>query len=179
MTLRYALLGLLTRKSQTGYELYQTFKQQLIYVWSSTHSQIYKELNLMEKHGLITYQWIYQEGSPNKKQYTISYEGEKKLAEWIVHEQNRPLKMKDQFLIKASSFSVISKSEAIQLLEEVKQREYDVYLQTKKWKEETFPNAPSHKKTGEYITAEFGIRYAKMYVDWCDWAMEVIKQADE
>ncbi|WLR47274.1 PadR family transcriptional regulator [Halobacillus litoralis] len=179
MTLRYALLGLLTRKPQTGYELYQTFKQQLIYVWSSTHSQIYKELNRMEEEGWIAFQWIYQEGSPNKKQYTITHEGEKKLVEWIVHEKNQPLKMKDQFLIKASSFSIISKDEAIHLLQEVKQREWEVYVQTEKWKAETFPNTPSHEKTGEFITAEFGIRYAKMYVDWCEWAIEVISHMDE
>ncbi|MGR9633148.1 PadR family transcriptional regulator [Bacillus cereus] len=45
MSIRYALLGLLSKKEQTGYDLYHTFQEQLIYFWNSSHSQVYKELS--------------------------------------------------------------------------------------------------------------------------------------
>ncbi|WP_242220247.1 PadR family transcriptional regulator [Bacillus cereus group sp. BfR-BA-01380] len=45
MSIRYALLGLLSKKEQTGYDLHHTFQEQLIYFWNSGHSQVYKELS--------------------------------------------------------------------------------------------------------------------------------------
>ena len=34
-----AILGLLSRKEQTGYDLYLIFQEQIIYFWNSSHSQ--------------------------------------------------------------------------------------------------------------------------------------------
>ncbi|MGR5879770.1 PadR family transcriptional regulator [Bacillus pacificus] len=77
MSIRYALLGLLSKKEQTGYDLYHTFQEQLIYFWNSSHSQVYKELSKMEQDNLVTFEYIYQEGSPNKKNIFFDERGGK------------------------------------------------------------------------------------------------------
>ena len=43
-TLRYILLGLLSKKQMTGYELNQSFKNEIGEFWQAKHSQIYPEL---------------------------------------------------------------------------------------------------------------------------------------
>ena len=49
-TLKYAILGLLNRKSMTGYDLSKEFETTLFEFWNAKHSQIYPELkSLSEK----------------------------------------------------------------------------------------------------------------------------------
>ncbi|MDW4526926.1 PadR family transcriptional regulator [Rossellomorea marisflavi] len=180
MSIRYALLGLLAKQPQTGYDLFHTFKTQQIYYWSSTHSQVYKELGKMEEEHLTTHDIVYQEGSPNKKVYTITPDGERHLIEWMIHTKSKPAKIKDEFLIKTSAFHVISKEEAISLLHRMKTHNEMVVTGTGQWKEQTFQGKkPGYEQVGEYLTAEYGIRYAQMYVDWCDWAIKEIQSLPE
>lgn len=55
-TLRYILLGLLSKKKMTGYELNQSFKNEIGEFWQAKHSQIYPELAKMEEQGIIQHQ---------------------------------------------------------------------------------------------------------------------------
>ena len=177
MSIRYALLGLLAKKPQTGYDLFHTFKTQHIYFWSSTHSQVYKELGKMEEDDLTTFDVVYQEGSPNKKIYTITSKGERQLIQWLIHEESKPAKIKDEFLIRASAFHVISKEEAINLVYKMKKHNQNIVDGTQLWKDQAFQTTPPpYDHIGDYLTAEFGIRYAKMYIEWCDWAIDEINK---
>ncbi|SFC82567.1 DNA-binding transcriptional regulator, PadR family [Bacillus sp. 491mf] len=180
MSIRYALLRLLSKKEQTGYDLHHTFQEQLIYFWNSGHSQVYKELSKMENDGFVTFEYIYQEGSPNKKIYSLTKEGKKALIEWIIHEKTNPPRIKDEFLLKASSFHIISVKEAISLLQKVIEKEMHVIRETQKWKDHQFPNQTSvqKQKIGEYVAVEYGIRYAKMYIEWCEWAIGVLESLE-
>ncbi|WP_342451693.1 PadR family transcriptional regulator [Arthrobacter sp. H16F315] len=53
MSLRYALLALLTSQPLTGYDVYKHFERSVGYVWHAPDSQIYPELRRMEKDGLL------------------------------------------------------------------------------------------------------------------------------
>ncbi|WP_226680302.1 PadR family transcriptional regulator [Sutcliffiella horikoshii] len=166
MSLKYALLGLLSQHPQTGYEIYKTFKEKMIYFWSSTHSQIYTELNKMEKDELIESEFIYQEGTPNKKMYSITNQGKKMLVEWLVDEAHKPAKIKDEFLIKASAFHLLTKKEILTLLDSIISREKQVLDGTLAWQKEHLEN--SIGMIGDFATSEYGIMYAKMYIEWCE-----------
>ena len=53
MSLRYALLAVLTARPMTGYDLARTFHASVGHVWNAPNSQIYPELHRMENDGLI------------------------------------------------------------------------------------------------------------------------------
>jgi PadR family transcriptional regulator, regulator of vanillate utilization len=53
MSLRYALLALLTAKPMTGYDLAKAFHSSVGHVWHAPDSQIYPALRAMEQEGLI------------------------------------------------------------------------------------------------------------------------------
>lgn len=54
MSLRHALLGLLSERPASGYDLLKLFDTSLAAVWPATQSQIYTELTKLAASGLIT-----------------------------------------------------------------------------------------------------------------------------
>ncbi|KAB7667166.1 PadR family transcriptional regulator [Bacillus sp. B1-b2] len=173
MSLRYALLGIISKKPVSGYEVVKIFKEQIVYFWNSTHSQIYTELHKLEKENLLQYELIIQTTSPNKKIYTITDLGKKELINWILDQPLKPAKIKDEFLIKATAFDILSVKEIIILLDEVIMREERIFNMTREWKE-NFTNEYSEQNLGAIITSEYGIRYAEMYLNWCKWAKDYL-----
>nr|WP_255688756.1 PadR family transcriptional regulator [Pontibacillus sp. HN14] len=167
----------MTKEPHSGYDLHSTFKTQHIYFWNSTHSQVYQELNKMRDEELVTFETIVQEGSPNKKLYTITPKGEKRLIEWMMEEAIKPAKIKDEFLLRVSAFQAITIDEAIALLERILAREKAILDGTSKWQQEHYgeDGPPNYLHIGSYLTSEFGKRYAKMYVEWCQWALETLE----
>ena len=96
-TLRYAVLGLLNRRSMTGYELTQEFNSALKEFWSARHSQIYPELKKLTDEGLVTFE--VEPGGPalEKKRYTMTDAGRREFMAW--EKKPRALKPtpKDEF----------------------------------------------------------------------------------
>ncbi|WP_416148275.1 PadR family transcriptional regulator [Salipaludibacillus sp. HK11] len=174
MSLRYALLGIISRKPVTGYDVVRIFKQQMIYFWSSTHSQIYTELHKMENDNLIEHELVIQGTSPNKKIYSLTDSGKKELIRWAIEEPLKPAKIKDEFLIKATIFPVLSVIEINKLLDEVIEREDRILSMTQQWKEHF--NNQEERDVGTMLTVEYGIRYSEMYLEWCKWAKQYINE---
>lgn len=87
MSLRHALLSLLTVEPMTGYDLYKVFESSVGHVWHAPDSQIYPELKRMESEGLVTGEDVPWGQRGKKRQYTITKEGIVHFQNWI----NTPL----------------------------------------------------------------------------------------
>jgi len=83
MSLRHALLSLLTVEPMTGYDLYKVFESSVGHVWHAPDSQIYPELKRMESEGLVTGEDIPWGQRGKKRQYTITEEGVAHFRGWI------------------------------------------------------------------------------------------------
>ncbi len=83
MSLRYGLLGLLNYGPMTGYELDKAFKASLSFFWQAKTSQVYRELNAMERAGLLISERVIQCEKPNKRVYTITGGGREELMRWL------------------------------------------------------------------------------------------------
>ena len=81
--LKYGLLGLLSYKELSGYDLNKAFKESIGFFWTATMSQVYRELNNMLKDEWLSCRFELQEGKPNKKIYAIKPAGKEKLLEWL------------------------------------------------------------------------------------------------
>lgn len=81
-TLQYMILGLLTRKEMTGYDIKQTFDKEKAEFWSAPFSQIYPELNRMLTSSLIELAPEENENS-RKKTYQISDIGQEYFRHWL------------------------------------------------------------------------------------------------
>ncbi|KMK76525.1 PadR family transcriptional regulator [Alkalihalobacillus pseudalcaliphilus] len=174
MSLRYALLGIISKKPITGYDVVRIFKQQMIYFWNSTHSQIYTELHKMENDNLIEHELVIQGTSPNKKVYSLTDSGKKDLIRWAIEEPLKTTKIKDEFLIKATIFPILTVNEINKLLDEVIEREEKILSMTKDWKEHF--SSQEGQDVGTMLTVEYGIRYSEMYLEWCKWAKQYFNE---
>ena len=100
--LKHGILGLLNYGDMTGYEINAVFKDSLNYFWQAQTSQIYRELQALEKNGWITSKHVEQKNKPDKKILSITEEGKEELGRWLREEEashlmRSPLLMKTFF----------------------------------------------------------------------------------
>jgi PadR family transcriptional regulator AphA len=83
MSLRYALLALLSVEPMTGYDLAKRFESSVAFVWHAPDSQIYPELRKMAKEGLLQAEEVSWGPRGKKTQYRITPEGRAAFREWM------------------------------------------------------------------------------------------------
>src|SRR5256885_12604547 len=100
MSLKHALLGLLTYHPMTGYEVKQFFDSSVQHFWNAELSQIYPTLKALEEQQFVEKHVEVQENRPNRKIYEITEAGRAEFARWARVSQP-PADLRDPFLIKA------------------------------------------------------------------------------
>lgn len=83
MSLSYALLGLLNYFPMSGYDLKKIFNDSINFFWAAKTSQIYRELNALEKNGDLVSDVQASNKGPNKRIYRITPQGQAHLAKWL------------------------------------------------------------------------------------------------
>jgi PadR family transcriptional regulator AphA len=83
MSLRNAILGLLNKEPMNGYAIKTLFDEAINFIWQAELSQIYRELDAMEKEGLVTSSIEQQHDRPNKRVYSITESGRAGFMEWL------------------------------------------------------------------------------------------------
>lgn len=83
MSLRYALLALLTAQPMTGYDLAKAFHSSVGHVWHAPDSQIYPQLKRMEAEGLIAGETVAWGPRGTKTQYEITDAGLAAFQQWM------------------------------------------------------------------------------------------------
>jgi DNA-binding PadR family transcriptional regulator len=99
MSLKHALLGLLTYRPMTGYELKQFFDVSIQHFWNAELSQIYPTLKALEENGYVEMHLEIQQNRPNRKVYEITDGGRDEFVRWV-REPQMPADLRDPFLIK-------------------------------------------------------------------------------
>ena len=98
MSIKYAILGFLSWRSLTGYELKQLFAQSATLAWSGNSNQIYTPLVELHKEGLVSLTIQPQETRPSRKVYTLTPKGLEALKSWVVSTPEPPVQ-KNTFLL--------------------------------------------------------------------------------
>jgi PadR family transcriptional regulator, regulatory protein AphA len=91
VSIRNAILGFLSWKPFTGYELKKIFADALSFHWSGNNNQIYGSLVELHKDGAVSIEVVTQEKLPAKKVYTITEAGRAELREWLLSEPELPI----------------------------------------------------------------------------------------
>jgi len=97
-SLRFAILGLLTRRPATGYDIKRDFDRTIGYAWNAHDSQIYPELRRLEEEGLIHSEPIKPDGR-RRRAYRVTTEGRKQLRAWLAAPAERGFQ-RDEFLLR-------------------------------------------------------------------------------
>ena len=67
MSINFAILGILSYKPMTGYDLKKIIQDSTFMPWSGNNNQIYRSLTKLLDEGLVTNEVLHQESSPTKR----------------------------------------------------------------------------------------------------------------
>lgn len=120
MSINYAILGILSYKPLTGYDLKKIIQSSSFMPWSGNNNQIYKALFELYDNNLVTSEIHHQDSSPSKKIYTITEAGLSELKKWS---QSMPetFETKKPFLVQLAWADLLSNEELEKLLNQYEQ----------------------------------------------------------
>jgi DNA-binding PadR family transcriptional regulator len=99
MPLRHAVLGFLSLRPLTGYDLKKYFDTGVRHFWTADQAQIYRSLSQMADEGLVEVRVIAQESRPDRKEHHITPAGVAELDEWLCSPLE-PQAVREPFLVK-------------------------------------------------------------------------------
>ncbi len=180
MSLPHALLGLLSYKPATGYDLKAAFESSINLFWNASLPQIYRTLSQMEKDGWLSFIIKHQEGKPSRKIYQMTDKGKKELQNWLAAPPEVP-QAKSSLLVKLFFGNQMNRK--------------DLAANIRKWREhyteflkimdknilpsaKGFAREVANKDELQFwmMAADYGVRNARMVVDWCDASLAVIEK---
>lgn len=118
--IKYAILGLLSWKPLTGYDLKQIFRSSLTMYWSGGNNQIYRMLVKLHDEELVTREIENSDSGPSRKVYSITSAGEDELRDWVLSQPDVP-EIKNEFLIRMAWADQLSNEELDDLLARYKE----------------------------------------------------------
>ena len=171
-TLGHALLGLLTAREMTGYELTHVFDQSLANVWSARHSQIYPELAKLQAAGLIRQT---ESGARGSKRYAATAAGSEAVRHWL-SETAPPETLRSERMLRVFFLWLLKPDDARAYLEDEAARHRERlarYEETGK----LIPADPNPEELWGRIALEAGIRFDRAMAEWAEWAAEQVRSA--
>ncbi|RSM60274.1 PadR family transcriptional regulator [Kibdelosporangium aridum] len=166
MSLRHAVLGLLTAGPASGYDLMKRFESSLAYVWSATQSQLYGELTKMADEGLVE---VAAEGPRGRKEYAVTDDGRAALLHWMTEVEPEPLR-RNGLLLRAFFLHLVEPDKAVAFLRHQADLAAQQNEELSKLADLIAEEEPCPENTSGRIVLEYGLRASATYRDWAGWA---------
>jgi DNA-binding PadR family transcriptional regulator len=99
-TTAFAVLGLLSLRDTSGYELAAFADESLAYFWPMHRSLVYRELRQLEDGGYVAGTAVAQDRVPDKRVYRLTERGRAALDEWLATPGFQPPRVRSEFLVK-------------------------------------------------------------------------------
>ena len=80
---KYALLGFLSLRPMSGYDIKKTVEQSIAYFWNESYGQIYPLLKKLAGEGLAIRRTEKNSGKPDRLVYSITDRGREELRRWL------------------------------------------------------------------------------------------------
>lgn len=173
MSIKYAILGLLSWKPSTGYDLKKVFEESSVMYWSGNNNQIYKSLVQLLDEGLVTNEVLHQESAPSKKLYAITDKGAAALKEWVLSVPELP-EFKKTFLVQLAWADQLDGEELDGLLSRY-ENEVRMQLLMQQEKVRRGVNSPKRTDREVYLWDMISENIISAYKNELDWINNVRK----
>ncbi len=181
MSLKHALLGCLTCRPMTGYELKQFFDSSVQHFWNAELSQIYPTLKWLEEAALVERHVEVQENRPNRKVYEITDTGRDEFARWARAPQP-PADLRDPFLIKIFFGTELPVEDVLIMLRRQMEEQQMVLAFSETILREKIRDGVKEMNSTRHglfwtLTLEMAISYRRAYIEWCAQSMHLLEQS--
>ena len=183
--LKIVILGFLSYRPQTGYELKQNIDHSTKYFWNAKQSQIYRTLKQLEEKKFVVSVIEPQEDRPDRRVYTITPNGMAEFRQWLAAPIVDSQYLRDSLLVKIF-FSAHSEKEdlltQLRLQEKLAHQEYiRLSEELKQGLSENRPNLPPTELFDKtFLLWEEVRRYGEMYYKTLEtWLNQTIQSVEE
>ncbi len=177
MSITHAILGILSYKPMTGYELKKIMQDSPFMYWSGNNNQIYKVLVDLLNKGYATNEIKHQESSPSKKIYSITNDGLEELKKWSLSTPEIT-EIKSSFFIQLAWTGQLSNDELKQLLLNYEQ-EIKVKIITEQKNKEKGYFSPSRTKRETKIWEMIHQNILTSYENELKWINELKQEINQ
>ena len=186
MSLPHILLGMLRKQPKSGYDLNKELKFVVHYFWETDLSRIYRTLNDLQNKGWVGFQTIVQDGSPNKKVYSITDEGRQELRRWLAEPgKSSQETTRNPFLAQLHFSDAISPDvQQRVMVERLKTLQEEVSELERRARSLNMPvplpeNALQVGFIREMFSLEYGIRRYYFEIEWTENIIRILQQGLE
>jgi DNA-binding PadR family transcriptional regulator len=165
MSLRHAVLGLLSERSASGYDLMKLFETSLAHVWHATQSQVYGELAKLAAAGLVT---VSAEGPRGRKEYDITDAGRAELRRWLTETEPERIR-RNESLLRVFFLGTLAPSEARRYLGAEAERAASGHAALRELERNVDWGDGALSHHGR-LALEYGLRFTAMQEEWARWA---------
>lgn len=174
MSIKYAILGILSYQSVTGYDLKKIIQDSSFMYWSANNNQIYKALVSLLNEGLVTQEVQHQDTSPSKKIYTITEQGKVELKKWVLSTPELP-ECKKTFLIQLAWADSLNNEEIHKILSNY-ENEIAMRLVLEQEKKRRGMFSPGRTSREVYLWNQIYDNIISSYKHELDWIQELRKE---
>ena len=176
MSLRHALLGLLSEQPQSGWDLSRRFTETLAAVWPAGHPQIYGELRKLYAEELISVQ---ETGPRGRTVYSVTPAGRAEVTRWLTDDAVDHT-MRLEPILRSVFFWLLPADKLLEHLE-AEAAHYrttaDAYRRLAEAKDRG-DFGDSEQTRSLRIAAEAAIRINQALADWAEWAKASVPPAE-
>lgn len=182
MSLKYAVLAALLEGEASGYELSKLFDVALANFWPATPQQLYRELDRLERDGLVTARVVRQERRPDKRMFTLTGAGRADLGAFAVEPPRRPVAVRDEFMVKIQAMDGTDPERTRALIEERRAWTHGKLAHYQRIRERLLDGRAEDEylrdndRVGPYLTLLAGIAFEEQNARWCERALEVLRR---
>jgi DNA-binding PadR family transcriptional regulator len=169
MSLRHALLDLLSADPQSGYDLAQFFTASMGNVWPAQHSQIYPELSKLVAEGLIEQTGA---GPRGRKEYRTTPDGLEELRRWL-RDEEPDFAVRYGAMLRVFALWTLPKNEALAQLASYRE-EFTRHLERIEGAIQMVDWGNNEVARSSRLAIEFGRRFYAAQIEWADWAAEQV-----
>ena len=159
----YVVLGLVSIRPMTGYELAAYAEQSIGNFFPLTRSHIYSELDRLGRLSLLGATEIEQENAPTKRVYEITSAGQEELRRWLETPQSKEDRVRSLFLVRIFFGDRLSPEQLTSLLDDFESRAV-IRRDRLATLAEKLADRPA--SVFRRSTALFGLRREQAMLDW-------------
>lgn len=171
MNIKYAILGFLSWRSMTGYDLKKLFTDSDFIYWSGNNNQIYRTLVQLRKEEMVTNEVHYQDKYPARKVYTISETGLSELRNWVTSSPDPP-QLRNTFLIQLAWADQLERDELTSIVEKYEE-EVHMHMLMCKEKERRQIDHPSRTPREKYLWKKIHENIVASYKQELRWVRDL------
>ncbi|MFF5084442.1 PadR family transcriptional regulator [Actinoplanes sp. NPDC000266] len=176
MSLRHAVLAALSQGEASGYELAKRFDVAVADYWSATPQQLYRDLEKLERDGLVAARVVEQRRRPNKRVFTLTAAGRQALREFV-REPAKPAAIRDEFLVKLQAGNAEDVDALIAAAEARLTRSREKLARYEQLRERLEGQPADQRGDGPFLTLMAGIMYEQQNIRWTGLVLERLRGA--